>query len=502
MSSPSDIVRKYIRPGDRVGGRYQIEGFIGSGAYGAIFSAIDVETMERVAVKALPPAEDGTNKTAIGRFQREMKVISRLRHPNIITMYDFGETEHRIVYMVMEYIEGETLFDLCNQNRLDDTQALHVVRQIASALNEAHTKGVIHRDLKPQNVMVAQQHNGQYVVKVLDFGMAKLLSGGDDSSIVQLTREGVAVGTPRYIAPEQARGKDVGPWSDLYALGLLMYEAFTGERAVKADTIESAIIAHVSPEPLELQEIDDVPQYVRPVLFKLIEKKIKRRYQSAGEVVRDLDNLDRRRNDMEIAPTLPFGSDKLELDFPEPRQQTAEKSARLKSINSADNLELDYDRYGKYAPAAEHVPQQRPRRKSEFNFRMPHHVFEFLEAFAAFMLAPAAFVLFTAHFEGMDYFLRLFIGILPLVIAIVVNLSVRSTDWMFSFFRLFFMANILTLVLAHLMGVEDLANGLLRNPDWLFKPFVDLPGGETLSSMMRSFSRTYASIWRDLPPGR
>ena len=288
MASPSEIVQQYIRPGDRVGGRYQIEGFVGAGAYGAIFSAIDLETMERVAVKALPPANDGMNRTAIGRFQREMKVISRLRHPNIIAMYDFGETEQRIVYMILEFIDGQTLFDLCNQNKLDDAQALDVTTQIASALAEAHAKGVVHRDLKPQNVMVVQQPNGRYLVKVLDFGMAKLLTGSDDSSIVQLTREGVAVGTPRYIAPEQARGKDVGPWSDLYALGLLMYEAFTGERAVKADTIESAIIAHVSPEPLELEEIDDVPKYVRPVLFKLIEKKIKRRYQSAGEVLSDL----------------------------------------------------------------------------------------------------------------------------------------------------------------------------------------------------------------------
>lgn len=500
MSGPGDIVKKYIQPGTRVGGRYDIEGYVGAGAYGVIFSAIDVETMERVAVKAIPPADDGVNRTAVGRFKREFKVISRLRHPNIITLYDFGETENRIIYMVLEFIDGRTLYDVVTSEKLTDGQAISITRQIAAALAEAHGKGVIHRDLKPQNVMVYKDHAGAYQVKVLDFGMAKLLSGADES-LVQLTREGVAVGTPRYIAPEQARGKDVGPYSDLYALGLLFYETFTGERAVKADTIESAIIAHVSPEPLELEEIERVPKYARSVLFRLIEKSVDRRYQDAREVVRDLDQLDQIRLQAESASTVPLGTQAApEVDMSvlnERRSKAHTESPR--SIHSADDLELDYDRYQQFSRGEDSPPLRRGRREigDDFNFRTPHHIFEWSELVFSFFLAPFAFILFTAQFEGVDYFLRFFLGLLATFIPLGISLFLRSNDWSWSFFRLWIFGSITAILIAHLLGIDDLAIGLLRNPGWFLTPVKELPFFGSLFDIVASISRTYADLIAD-----
>jgi len=350
--------------------------------------------------------------------------------------------------------------------------------------------------------MVSRDHAGHHQVKVLDFGMAKMLSGGADESLVQLTREGVAVGTPRYIAPEQARGKKVGPHSDLYALGLLFYETFTGERAVKADTIESAIIAHVSPEPLELQEIERVPEYARPVLFKLIEKSVERRYSDARDVVRDLDRLDQLREQAEAASTVPLGAGQPSLQLDQSvleERQRAPQQSQPRSIHSADHLELDFERYDRYASQdADELPTPGRRQiGDDFNFRTPHHIFEWAELVAAFFIAPFAFMLFTAHFEGMDYFLRFFLGSLATFIPLGISLFMRSNDWSWSFFRLWVFGSFAAIILAHLLGVDDLAVGLLRNPGWFLSPVRDLPLFSTLFDVVASVSRTYADLISD-----
>ncbi|MEZ4462744.1 MAG: serine/threonine-protein kinase [bacterium] len=491
MASPSDIVRQQIHSGDRIGGRFEIERFVGAGAYGAIFSAIDVETMERVAVKALPPATNTSNKTAVGRFEREMKVISRLRHPNIITLYDFGTTPSGIVYMVIEFVDGVTLYDLVTTTQLSDVDALSICSQIAMALHEAHEKGVVHRDLKPQNVMVIRRPQGGYVAKVLDFGMAKLTPQGSDESVAQLTREGMAVGTPRYIAPEQARGKDVGAWSDIYALGLLFYEMFTGERAVKADTIESAIIAHVSPEPLNLEEIDRVPEYVRPVLYKMIEKKVARRYQSAGDVVRALQELERQHLQIDVAKTVPVGSRGIHAS-----EHIPPAPGHVSSLKSAQELELDYQRYDQFAPAQRF---QAPRkvagiREAKSDFRPPQNIFEWIESIAAFVIYPVAFILLTAQMEGLPTLLRWAVGLVPLVAATTVPFTTNSPSWNLSMFRVLFGTSLLWIILAHAFGPERLGASLLRNPAWFLRPFSDAPLLGTLYDLVAAFSRAYGQI--------
>jgi serine/threonine protein kinase len=506
MASPADIVRQKIQPGDRIGGRYEIERFVGAGAYGAIFSAIDVESMERVAVKALPPATHaGVNKTAVGRFEREMQVIARLRHPNIITLYDFGQTPSGMTYMVIEFIDGLTLFDLVTTQRLTESEAISLCEQIAMALDEAHTKGVVHRDLKPQNVMVTRGPHG-YTAKVLDFGMAKLTSQGGDDMLPQLTREGMAVGTPRYIAPEQARGKQVGAWSDIYALGLLFYEMFTGERAVKADTVESAIIAHVSPEPLALDEIDRVPPRIRPILMKMIEKKVAKRYQSAADVIRDLRELEADTLAIDLERTVPVGMHALHV-----RPQSAAPAAPAVSPgmapgmphqmaggtpNSPEKLELDYNRFEQFAPVQQFKapPKIQTLREEKADFRAPMNIFEWVEAVAAFVVFPLGFILLTAQMEGLHPALRWAVGMLPPVVALAVSTSTRSPSWNLSLFRVLFANSLLWVVAAHVFGLERLAANLLRNPAWFLRPFADAPVLGALFDLVAAFSRAYGQM--------
>lgn len=485
---PSDVVRKFVRPGTMLSERYQVEGFIGSGAYGSIFSAIDTVTMERVAVKALPPPDQGVNATAVGRFHREMKVISSLRHPNVISLYDFGETADKVVFMVLEYVDGPTLYDLVTEQRFSPEQALSVTRQIAEGLGAAHDLGVIHRDLKPQNIMLIADRSGDYQVKVLDFGMAKLLQRLNDESIIQLTREGVAVGTPRYIAPEQARGKEVGPYSDIYALGLLMYEMFTGARAVKADSIESAIMAHVSRDPLELDEIELVPESMQPLLWKMIAKSQKRRYQTAAEVIADIRKLEAELDGRPV----PIRSSAPKLEAPE--------ESRVRSIHSAESLRLDYARVEEYAKRklGRRTVHDGSTRTVPW-VRLPHTGGERFEAALCLAFAPVAFTFVSAHFFDSGYIWRLIMGSLPLVIAVVASVLARSDDWRWSVFRLWLIASVVAFIGAHLV-LPQLARGLLLGAAWYLEPFDWFPGVDFVQGAIQALARAHVGVLVDLSP--
>ena len=162
MPSPAKNLERYINSGDRIGDVYEVEDTIGYGAFGAIFSAIDQNTGERVAIKALPPTTELDSETAHGRFQRELKVIGQLVHENIITLYDFGHTEDDVFYMVLEYVDGVTLDEYVRNQTVSRQTALSLTSQIAEALHHAHQEGVIHRDLKPANIMIVDRRVGPH----------------------------------------------------------------------------------------------------------------------------------------------------------------------------------------------------------------------------------------------------------------------------------------------------------------------------------------------------
>jgi serine/threonine-protein kinase len=293
MSEPTDALRQYLSPGERLDDRYDIEDEIDAGSFGVIYRARDLRTGERLAVKALPPLGEGpSDETSVGRFEREMYVIENLEHESLVELHDYGRTDEGVAYMVLEHIEGRDLDTwLADEGAMTLDGALGIARQLAEGLEAAHEAGVVHRDLKPGNIMIVPSTTG-HRAKLLDFGMAKLLDTLDEQTIADLTREGTAVGTPRYIAPEQARGEDsIGPWTDLYALGLLLYEMIVGEKAVQANTIEDALRAHLNPAPHELEGFEHCPESVEELIRSMIRKDHEARLDSASAVLRHLDEM-------------------------------------------------------------------------------------------------------------------------------------------------------------------------------------------------------------------
>src|SRR6266566_2442368 len=268
---------------------YRIIDQLGEGGMGVVYLAEDTTLGRRVAMKFL----SSTTKEYRARFLREARAISALTHPNIATVFDYGETAEGRPYLVMELIKGESLSDKLRAGSLPLPEAVRIVSSIAEALGEAHHQGIVHRDVKPSNVVITER--GQ--VKVLDFGLVKQiaeqanLGGGSDQKTLPSTRtrSDVIVGTPLYLSPEQATGKSVDGRSDLFALGAVLYECITGQSAFAgASVIEiGAQVIHVTPVvPSKIN--DRVPPELDRITMKAIEKKVEARYQSAEELVKDL----------------------------------------------------------------------------------------------------------------------------------------------------------------------------------------------------------------------
>ncbi|MGH9882185.1 MAG: serine/threonine-protein kinase, partial [Pyrinomonadaceae bacterium] len=269
---------------------YQIIEKLGEGGMGVVYVAEDTHLARRVAIKFL----SSLDRPYRARFLREARSVSKLTHPNIATVFDYGETPEGQPYIVMELVQGDTLHDLLAKSSLSIGQAVHVAASIAGALSEAHTQGIVHRDIKPSNVVLTER--GQ--VKVLDFGLAKVIdeqheaegtASNFSSLLATRTQSNVVVGTPLYLSPEQATGKPVDGRSDLFALGALLYEALSGQSAFSgASTIEiGAQIIHVTP-PSPSHINPSVPAELDRVTMKALEKDVKKRYQTAAEMLEDL----------------------------------------------------------------------------------------------------------------------------------------------------------------------------------------------------------------------
>jgi tetratricopeptide (TPR) repeat protein/predicted Ser/Thr protein kinase len=267
---------------------YRILSLLGEGGMGMVYLAEDVRLGRRVAVK-IPHAAPAEHNSYHARFLREARSISALSHPNIATLFDYGETSDGKPYIVMELVEGRELTDLLAGEGLTIQRALEIVEDVAEALGEAHRRGIIHRDIKPSNVIV----NERGEVKVLDFGLAKLVGVEHDATGVTpeaktmqrlQTRSDVMLGTPLYLSPEQAKGKDVDARSDLFALGALLYECVAGRPAFAGATVVeiAAQVLHVTPPPPSKFN-PAVPRALDRVVCKALAKDPAARYQSADE---------------------------------------------------------------------------------------------------------------------------------------------------------------------------------------------------------------------------
>ncbi|MBA2703960.1 MAG: tetratricopeptide repeat protein [Blastocatellia bacterium] len=271
---------------------YRITVKLGEGGMGVVYLAEDTTLGRRVAIKFL----SSTAKEYRARFLREARAVSALTHPNIAAVFDYGETDDGQPYIVMELIKGEPLSDKLLAGSLPLPEAVRIVSLIAEALGEAHHMGVVHRDVKPSNVVINER--GQ--VKVLDFGLVKQLyeqhSLGGDPNLPTLpftrTRSDVIVGTPMYLSPEQATGKKVDARSDLFALGVVLYECITGRAAFGGSSVLDigAQVINATP-PLPSTINNRIPRQLDRITMKAIEKKVEARYQSADELIADLKKV-------------------------------------------------------------------------------------------------------------------------------------------------------------------------------------------------------------------
>lgn len=272
--------------GKRLDGRYEIQEIIGVGGMAVVYKAYDNIDDRIVAVKILKE-EFLQNEEFRRRFKNESKAIAVLSHPNIVKVYDvsFGD---RLQYIVMEYVEGITLKEYIEQQKVISwKEAVHFVTQILRALQHAHDKGIVHRDIKPQNIMLLQNGN----IKVTDFGIARF------SRSETRTMTESAIGSVHYISPEQARGEITDDKADLYSVGVVLYEMLTGQLPFQSDSAVSVAIMQLQSDPKSPRELNDqIPVGLEQITMKAMQKDVRDRYQSAAEMLLDLDEFKRNPN--------------------------------------------------------------------------------------------------------------------------------------------------------------------------------------------------------------
>jgi serine/threonine protein kinase len=280
--------RKDPMIGTIIADKYIIIALINEGGMGAVYRALQTPIGREVALKVLR-AELRESEQGGDRFIREAKAVARLQHPNIINLHDFGFDHTKHPYMVMEYAPGVSMTRWLLDERLTFERILHVIRQILSALQEAHECGIVHRDLKPENMIIAKSGTDRDFVKLLDFGIARVINEGATKS---LTREGEVFGTPHYMAPEQARGeKNIGPPADVYAVGIMLFEMLTGEQPYDAPTPLAVLFQHINEPlpPVTPRAGVSFPPAVAEVVRIATAKEVKDRYQSSAEFLKALE---------------------------------------------------------------------------------------------------------------------------------------------------------------------------------------------------------------------
>src|SRR4051812_23633297 len=296
-----------LEPGTLIAGRYRVLGFIGAGGMGTVYRAEHVHMRKTVALKLLH-AEFLAVDEVVQRFEREAIAAGRIEHPNVVAASDFGKLEDGSFYLVLEYVDGTSLRALLANGALPLARTLHVARQTALALGAAHAAGVVHRDLKPDNVMLVSEPGGGDRVKVLDFGIARVAPPGQNRDTAKLTRVGVVMGTVAYMSPEQAVGQAVDERTDLYSLGVMLYEMIAGVVPFDAELPSQVLARQLVEKPPPLPP--STPPALAELVYDLMEKKPEDRPASAQVV---LDRL------LPLTPT-PSGR------VPEPKPRVSKRA--------------------------------------------------------------------------------------------------------------------------------------------------------------------------------
>ena len=289
--------------GTTFGGKYRIIERLGTGGMGGVYKAEHLLMSRSVAVKFLRSTLLHDD-VLLKRFHHEAKAASQISHPNAVTLFDYG-VEDGVPYLVMEYIEGKTLKALIAEEKpLDLERVTKILRQICSALNEAHRVGIVHRDIKPDNFMARVGPDGEDIVKVLDFGVSKSIGLADFNSDQNLTQAGMIIGTPQYISPEQCQGKELDVRCDIYSLGAVTYEMLTGDVPFRAPTVLELLVRVLHHEVESIRKFKpnlEIPPAVDAVVMKSLEKDRDKRFSSIMEFYRAFEHAAmgdqlRRRN--------------------------------------------------------------------------------------------------------------------------------------------------------------------------------------------------------------
>src|SRR5438270_852897 len=287
-------------------GQFELREVAGRGAMGTVYRAYQ-RTMDRIVAVKILRAEILKEPGVLRRFLREARAAARLQHPNIVTVHMVGETEDGVPSLVMEHIDGVSLEAICEAQGPQPLQrVISFGRQIAAALSEAHSLGLVQRDLKPANILVTDRSRTPDLVKVLDFGIAKLINTEADQSM--MTADGTIFGTPHYIAPEQASGGDVDHRVDIYSLGCILFRLATGVLPFEGTQSMQVVLKHLREEPPRPRSIDaNIPQALEDLILACLQKSRNRRPDDAEQVIASLDRIEadaRRPHSQRMAPVV------------------------------------------------------------------------------------------------------------------------------------------------------------------------------------------------------
>ncbi len=273
--------------GQTLGGKYKVVRLLGEGGMGAVYEGEQQlgTTKRKVAVKTLHPHLSRDPKIK-ARFEREVGTIAELEHPNTIQVYDFGANDEGILYIVMEFLQGKSLADTLEKGgAMDPERVARIMEQVCGSLAEAHGRGIVHRDLKPDNVVLVERAGKKDFVKVLDFGIAKR-SKEEDKNEQKLTQQGMVLGTPPYMSPEQFTGRPIDVRSDIYSLAVMAYEMLTGTLPFKADTAWEWASQHMTANPIPIESLAEgmrAPQPMRDAIRRALAKAPEDRFQNVKD---------------------------------------------------------------------------------------------------------------------------------------------------------------------------------------------------------------------------